>query len=93
MVRVFLAIDLPKSLKKELSKLKTEEQAFARLKWVEEENLHLTLFFFGNLPEKEVEKILKVCEKRVKDFPPFELFWSILEQIHDRLSGPLALLA
>jgi 2'-5' RNA ligase len=74
MVRVFLAIDLPTSLKKELSKLKTEEQAFARLKWVEEENLHLTLFFFGNLPEKEVEKILKVCEKRVKDFPPFELF-------------------
>lgn len=74
MVRVFLAIDLPSSLKKELFKLKTEEQPFARLKWVEEENLHLTLFFFGNLPEKEVEKILKVCEKRVKDFPRFELF-------------------
>ena len=74
MVRVFLAIDLPSSLKKELSKLKTEEQAFARLKWVEEENFHLTLFFFGNLPEKEVEKVVQVCEKRVKDFPRFELF-------------------
>ena len=74
MVRAFLAIDLPSSLKKELSKLKTEEQPFARLKWVEEENFHLTLFFFGNLPEKEVEKIVLVCEKRVKDFPCFELF-------------------
>ncbi len=74
MVRAFLAIDLPSSLKKELSKLKTEEQPFARLKWVEEENFHLTLFFFGNLPEKEVEKIVLVCEKRVKDYPRFELF-------------------
>jgi len=74
MVRVFLAIDLPLSLKKELSKLKTEEQPFARLKWVEEENFHLTLFFFGNLSEKEVEKILKVCEKRVREFPRFKLF-------------------
>jgi 2'-5' RNA ligase len=74
MVRVFLAIDLPSSLKKELSKLKTEEQPFARLKWVEEENFHLTLFFFGNLPEKEVEKIVLVCEKRVKNYSRFELF-------------------
>jgi 2'-5' RNA ligase len=74
MVRVFLAIDLPSSLKKELSKLQTEEQAFARLKWVEEENFHLTLFFFGNLPEKEVDKLIRVCEKRLKEFPRFELF-------------------
>jgi len=73
MVRVFLAIDLPSSLKKELSNLRTEEKPFARIKWVEEENFHLTLFFFGNLSEKEVEKVIKVCEKRFREFPPFDL--------------------
>ncbi len=80
MVRVFLAIDLPSSLKKELSKLKeisseisSEDEPFARIKWVEEENLHLTLFFFGNLAEREVDKVVKVCAKRLREFPPFEL--------------------
>ncbi len=107
MVRAFLAIDLPLSLKKEVSKFiesffkgqakkeqdfvlevelkkngrakeeahtQRDAQDFGRIKWVEEENLHLTLIFFGNIPDNDVEKIVKLCEKRLKEFPPFELY-------------------
>lgn len=74
MVRAFLAIDLPKNLKKKLSELsKIEIPDGLRLKWVEEENFHITLHFFGNLSEKLAEKILKGCEVAFKDFSPFYL--------------------
>ncbi len=74
MVRTFLAIDLPLSLKKKLFSLKKDlEPQKAKIKWVEEENFHLTLFFFGELKEKEVKKVIKICEENLGVFPPFEL--------------------
>ncbi|MGC9109953.1 MAG: RNA 2',3'-cyclic phosphodiesterase [Caldimicrobium sp.] len=74
MVRAFLAIDLPEDLKRELSELsKIEVSESLKLKWVEEENLHLTIHFFGNISEKLVEKILDKAKEVFKEISPFSL--------------------
>ncbi len=74
MVRAFLAIDLPEELKKklyELSKLKSPETV--KVKWVERENFHITLKFFGNVSEKLLEKIFKAGERVLKEETGFRL--------------------
>ncbi|MFN4196961.1 MAG: RNA 2',3'-cyclic phosphodiesterase [Caldimicrobium sp.] len=74
MVRAFLAIDLPWDIKKALYNLKNiPEPKEIKLKWVEEENLHLTLKFFGNISENLVEKIFKLCEKACQDIFHFRI--------------------
>jgi len=74
MVRAFLAIDLPQELKKELYSLsKIDIPEGIKLKWVEEENLHLTLRFFGNVSENLVENIYKKCKSVCEEILPFEL--------------------
>jgi 2'-5' RNA ligase len=74
MVRAFLAIDLPQELKKELFNLsKVLNYEGLKLKWVEEENLHLTLRFFGNISENLVEKIYEKFKEVCKEIEPFEL--------------------
>jgi len=69
--RVFIAINLPKDLKQELS---FYQKKFSQLpaKWVEPENLHLTIVFLGHLYEKEISKVINGCEtisKKHKSFP------------------------
>lgn len=74
MVRAFLAIDLPQELKKELFNLsKNLSYKDLKLKWVEEENLHLTIRFFGNISENLVEKIYEKCKDVCKEIKPFDL--------------------
>ncbi len=74
MVRAFLAIDLPKELKKELSELaKVSPREGIKGKWVEEPNLHLTLHFFGSISERMVEKIIQEGEKLFPELSPIEL--------------------
>ncbi|MCS7199845.1 MAG: RNA 2',3'-cyclic phosphodiesterase [Caldimicrobium sp.] len=75
MVRAFLAIDLPRDIKKDLYNLSfLPIPEGVKLKWVEEENFHLTLKFFGNITENFVERISKVCQKVLKDCESFFLF-------------------
>ena len=55
--RVFLAVDFPKETKQLLGEIQgiLQRKFFSRVKWVKKENLHLTLFFAGDLSEKELE--------------------------------------
>lgn len=73
-MRAFLAIDLPWELKKELWSLKKlEEPPYTKLKWVEEENFHITLRFFGTVSENLVEKISKSSEAVCQKIASFKL--------------------
>ena len=64
--RLFLAVNLPKRIKRdlvsiqEILKKRTSSKA---VKWVEEENLHLTLLFLGYVSEKEIEKVVDSLAK------------------------------
>ncbi len=63
-MRVFIAIDLPDELKEEIFKIYNKIK-FIRAKFVEKENLHITLKFLGELQPpkvKEIQEALKSIE-------------------------------
>jgi len=54
-VRLFIAIELPTELKKELERLRTHIQG---ARWVPTEQLHLTLAFLGEVDEETAGKLI-----------------------------------
>jgi RNA 2',3'-cyclic 3'-phosphodiesterase len=68
--RVFLAVNLPEQIKneiiqeqKEIDNSFPEEYRKGLIRWTKKENIHITLFFLGNLEEKEILAL----SKRVKE--------------------------
>jgi 2'-5' RNA ligase len=68
MNRAFIAIMLPGEVKKKLREKQEEIKSLLEgdpVKWVEEENLHITLLFLGAVKNKEklIEKLKEVKQK------------------------------
>ena len=58
-VRAFLAVPLPDVLQDALSALQNDLTSRARdIRWSRPESLHLTLHFFGTIPQENLEKIV-----------------------------------
>lgn len=72
MTRCFIAIDIDDSLKESIAALQ-DEIARCDTKLVEQENLHFTLKFLGEISDSDIQfiegKLAKISEK----FVPFEL--------------------
>ena len=67
-MRVFIAIEIPEKIKKEIIRIQKQLPEF-KGKLTEEENLHLTLKFLGEVDEKDIEKIRKkLNEIKIKKF-------------------------
>jgi RNA 2',3'-cyclic 3'-phosphodiesterase len=69
--RVFFAIKLPKNVKdfliEEQSKIKKDIEK--EIRWIEKENLHITLLFLGKLKEQKIEEVVKETHKlKIKSF-------------------------
>jgi len=65
-VRVFLAIPLPRQLQEAIRELQSDLRSQIHdVRWTRPENLHLTLFFFAETPQENLEKI-KVSVLSVK---------------------------
>ena len=64
MIRAFLAIDLPESLRPGLALAQGElKKSQADVRWVPPGNIHITLKFFGNLPDAEVPPIISAARE------------------------------
>lgn len=61
-MRAFIAVDLPKEAREEIVRIQEKMPEFLGKK-TEEENLHLTLKFLGEIDEEQVEKIKRELEK------------------------------
>jgi len=60
-IRSFLAIDLPKEIIGKLGEIQNDLKSVgAQVKWVRLESIHLTLKFFGNIEEKNIDEISRV---------------------------------
>jgi 2'-5' RNA ligase len=74
--RTFLAINLPNEIKEKLKepmeKLKKLNPNHA-IRWVSPENLHLTLHFFGDLNEKQIELAKEGIEEITKRHRSFSI--------------------
>ena len=57
-MRLFIACELPADVRKSLAGIASGfSSGSARMKWVEEENLHVTMKFLGDVPDGKVEKV------------------------------------
>jgi RNA 2',3'-cyclic 3'-phosphodiesterase len=59
-VRIFTSLELPDRTRQQISDwLKPVARRYPSLKWVRDDRMHLTLRFFGDIPESRVEEIKK----------------------------------
>lgn len=78
-MRTFIAIELPKSIQDALARLQEQlKQSGADVKWVQPQNIHLTLKFLGERDDKKVEKIRQILEEAAKDKESFPISISSL---------------
>lgn len=73
-LRTFLAIGLEPAM---VSRLVAVQHSLARaaeeVKWVEEENLHVTLLFLGEVDERDIHKVCKVIRQTCARIPAFTM--------------------
>ena len=74
-IRSFIAIELPDELKRRLgqleSRLKSGKQSW--VKWVDPDNIHLTLKFLGNIAVDRTGEITGAIEEAAQGISPFHL--------------------
>ena len=68
-MRAFLAIEIEESLK---NKIKKTQQTIkntnsAKIKYVEDENIHLTLKFFGEINQRKQKQISSIIRKTTEN--------------------------
>lgn len=57
-MRVFIAVDLPNEIRKQLKELQRELRPLTNsARWVAPESTHITLKFLGEVPEKRIEQV------------------------------------
>lgn len=63
-MRTFIAIELPQAIRDSLAWLQGQLKiSGADVKWVEPQNIHLTLKFLGEVDDKTLEKVTKILEE------------------------------
>ena len=73
-VRAFLAIDLDDDLKPKINKIIREfKDIDTRIKYVELQNLHLTLKFFGDIDTNGLDVLENAIAQVVSEFDPFTI--------------------
>jgi RNA 2',3'-cyclic 3'-phosphodiesterase len=74
MIRAFLALDLPDSLRPSLALVIEElKRSRADVRWVPVGNIHLTLKFFGNVPDEEIGALALAARQAAAEAAPFQL--------------------
>jgi RNA 2',3'-cyclic 3'-phosphodiesterase len=74
MIRAFLAIELPEVLRVGLAQVQEElKRSRADVRWVPVGNIHLTLKFFGNVPDDEIEALAAAARQAAAEAAPLEL--------------------
>jgi len=73
-LRAFLAIDIDKKLVQKIEDLQKEfKKTKANVKYVEIENIHFTLKFFGNINEQMINKISIAIKNVLKEYEPINI--------------------
>jgi RNA 2',3'-cyclic 3'-phosphodiesterase len=74
LIRAFLAIELPDSLRFGLAQVQEElKRSRADVRWVPVGNIHLTLKFFGNVPDEEIGALALAAREIAAEAAPLQL--------------------
>ncbi len=73
-VRAFLAVELPPEVREQVVQAAADLRRLApeRVRWVPEENLHLTLKFLGEIPSDRLPKLISQVERKLASVAVFE---------------------
>lgn len=71
--RVFIAIDLPKTVKEELDEFFKNVKHIIEVKWEKPEKLHLTLAFLGRVNEKKIQELVSILSSMKTNWHPLKL--------------------
>lgn len=74
--RLFIAVNLPEEIKKAIRKKLSEIPPVMEIRFVGEENWHLTLVFLGYQEEEKLENIFRAMAEAAENFSPFEINFS-----------------
>jgi len=78
-MRAFIAIELPQQIKDCLSKLQSKlKSANADVKWVDPQNIHLTLKFLGEINDEQLTRISEALETVANGMQQFPVRLSVL---------------
>lgn len=73
-MRTFIAVEIPKEKREIVWRLiKSEKERGLPIKWVEFENLHITLKFLGEIDEKKKEELSPILSEISKKYKPFNV--------------------
>ena len=74
-IRSFIAIEMPDNIKRHLKTIQENIKSTdpSSSKWVNPDNIHLTLKFLGNVPSKNIDSICRTLKNTLKDKQPFIL--------------------
>jgi len=72
-MRLFLAIDLPNKTKKDLkNQLQEIQSEYPQFNWIPEENFHITIHFFGEVPR--TQRLIERLKEQLYDKESFYLY-------------------
>lgn len=73
-LRTFIGIPVDRTIRDRLVALqKTLAEAEPDVKWVEPENLHLTLLFLGEVEDREINSVCRAASEACANQPPFTM--------------------
>src|SRR3989338_5878109 len=73
-MRTFIAIELSEEIRNTLAQIQSHlKYAGADVKWVEKDNIHLTLKFLGEISEEKAKQVTATLDDIAKETKPFEI--------------------
>jgi len=73
-MRTFVAVEIAQPIRREIQGVRDRlSEARANVKWVEQENTHLTVKFIGNLSPGQVPAVCAALEKAAAEAEPFDI--------------------
>jgi 2'-5' RNA ligase len=73
-MRLFVAVNFPARLRQKIARLsRPMQEAGVPGRWTDEDHVHLTLKFIGEVPASEVDPISDALEEVAGKFRPFEM--------------------
>lgn len=73
-IRAFIAVDLSEAVRSTIAKLiRSLRSKIDGTKWVEPENLHLTLKFLGDIPINDLHRLIAAMTRAASQIEPFDL--------------------
>ncbi len=73
-IRTFVAVDVADAVRRRAARLiELLSASGSDVKWIEPQNMHLTLQFLGDVPQADVPAVCQALERAVAGFPPFPM--------------------